>query len=52
MTLRTATTSFSKVSGIRWGDRFGRRDQDLDIGDDGGITYRTRLSVSFKFEDS
>ncbi len=26
--------------------------QDLDIGDDGGITYRTRLSVSFKFEDS
>ena len=26
--------------------------QDLDIGDDGGITYRTRLSVSFKYEDS
>ncbi len=26
--------------------------QDLDIGDDGVITYRTRLSVSFKYEDS
>jgi flavin-binding protein dodecin len=26
--------------------------QDLDIGDDGAITYRTRLSVSFKYEDS
>jgi flavin-binding protein dodecin len=26
--------------------------QDLDIGDDGGVTYRTRLSVSFKYEDS
>jgi dodecin len=26
--------------------------QDLDIGDEGGITYRTRLSVSFKYEDS
>lgn len=26
--------------------------QDLDIGDDGGITYRTRLSVSFKYEDN
>ena len=23
----------------------------LDIGDDGGVTYRTRLSVSFKYED-
>jgi dodecin len=26
--------------------------QDLDIGDDGALTYRTRLSVSFKYEDS
>ena len=26
--------------------------QDLDIGEDGGVTYRTRLSVSFKYEDS
>ncbi len=26
--------------------------QDLDIGDDGSVTYRTRLSVSFKYEDS
>jgi flavin-binding protein dodecin len=26
--------------------------QDLDIDDDGGVTYRTRLSVSFKYEDS
>ena len=26
--------------------------QDLDIGDDGAITYRTRQSVSFKYEDS
>ena len=26
--------------------------QDLDIGDDGAITYRTRLSISFKYEDS
>jgi len=26
--------------------------QDLDIGDDGAITYRTRLSVSFKYEES
>ena len=25
--------------------------QDLDIGDDGGLTYRTKLSVSFKYED-
>jgi dodecin len=26
--------------------------QDLDIGEDGAVTYRTRLSVSFKYEDS
>ena len=26
--------------------------QDLDIGDDGAITYRIRLSLSFKYEDS
>ena len=26
--------------------------QDLDISEDGGVTYRTRLSVSFKYEDS
>jgi len=26
--------------------------QDRDIGDDGAITYRTRLSISFKYEDS
>jgi flavin-binding protein dodecin len=26
--------------------------QDLDIADDGTLTYRTRLSVSFKYEDS
>jgi flavin-binding protein dodecin len=26
--------------------------QDLDIGDDGGVTYRTRLAVSFKYEAS
>ena len=25
--------------------------QDLDIGDDGTLTYRTKLSVSFKYED-
>jgi flavin-binding protein dodecin len=25
--------------------------QDLDIGDDGGLTYRTKLSVSFKYEN-
>ena len=25
--------------------------QDLDIGDDGSVTYRIRLAVSFKFED-
>jgi dodecin len=25
--------------------------QDLDIGDDGVLTYRTKLSVSFKYED-
>lgn len=25
--------------------------QDLDIGDGGTVTYRTKLSVSFKFED-
>ena len=24
--------------------------QDLDIGDGGTVTYRTKLSVSFKFE--
>lgn len=24
--------------------------QDLDIADDGSLTYRTRLSVSFKYE--
>jgi flavin-binding protein dodecin len=26
--------------------------QDLDIAEDGALTYRTRLSVSFKYEDS
>jgi flavin-binding protein dodecin len=26
--------------------------QDLDIGADGAVTYRTKLSVSFKYEDS
>lgn len=26
--------------------------QDLDIADDGAVTYRTRLAISFKFEDS
>jgi dodecin len=26
--------------------------QDLDIGADGSVTYRTKLSVSFKYEDS
>lgn len=25
--------------------------QDLDIGDNGALTYRTKLSVSFKYED-
>ena len=25
--------------------------QDLDISEDGSLTYRTRLSVSFKYED-
>ena len=25
--------------------------QDLDIGEDGALTYRTKISVSFKFED-
>jgi flavin-binding protein dodecin len=25
--------------------------QDLDIGEDGTLTYRTKLSVSFKYED-
>ena len=24
--------------------------QDLDIADDGGVTYRTKLNVSFKYE--
>lgn len=26
-------------------------EQDLDIGEDGALTYRTKLSVSFKYED-
>jgi dodecin len=26
--------------------------QDLDVGTDGSLTYRTKLSVSFKYEDS
>jgi dodecin len=26
--------------------------QDLDVGEGGSLTYRTRLSVSFKYEDS
>ncbi len=26
-------------------------EQDLDIGEDGSLTYRTKLSVSFKYED-
>ena len=26
--------------------------QDLDISEDGALTFRTRLSVSFKYEDS
>jgi dodecin len=25
--------------------------QDLDMGEDGGVTYRIRLAVSFKYED-
>lgn len=25
--------------------------QDVDIADDGTLTYRTRLAVSFKYED-
>ena len=25
--------------------------QDLDIAEDGALTYRTKISVSFKFED-
>jgi dodecin len=25
--------------------------QDLDIGEDGALTYRTKLSLSFKYED-
>jgi flavin-binding protein dodecin len=25
--------------------------QDLDIAEDGALTYRTKLSLSFKFED-
>ncbi|MGH9136567.1 MAG: dodecin family protein [Acidimicrobiales bacterium] len=25
--------------------------QDLDIGEDGSITYRAKLSVSFKYEE-
>jgi flavin-binding protein dodecin len=27
-------------------------EQDLDIGEDGGVTFRTKLAVSFKYEDS
>jgi flavin-binding protein dodecin len=26
--------------------------QDLDVGEGGAVTYRTKLSVSFKYEDS
>jgi hypothetical protein len=26
--------------------------QDLDVSADGALTYRTKLSVSFKYEDS
>ena len=26
--------------------------QDLDVATDGSLTYRTKLSVSFKYEDS
>jgi flavin-binding protein dodecin len=26
--------------------------QDLDVGEEGSLTYRTKLSVSFKYEDS
>ncbi len=26
--------------------------QDLDVGEDGSLTYRAKLSVSFKYEDS
>jgi flavin-binding protein dodecin len=26
--------------------------QDLDVGDDGSLTYRVRLAISFKYEDS
>jgi flavin-binding protein dodecin len=26
--------------------------QDLDVGEDGSVTYRTKLSLSFKYEDS
>ena len=26
--------------------------QDLDVGEDGSLTFRTKLSVSFKYEDN
>jgi flavin-binding protein dodecin len=26
-------------------------EQDLDLADDGGVTFRTKLRVSFKYED-
>jgi flavin-binding protein dodecin len=25
--------------------------QDIDLGDDGALTYRTKLNVSFKYEE-
>jgi flavin-binding protein dodecin len=27
-------------------------EQDLDIGEDGAVTFRTKLAVSFKYEDT
>ena len=47
-----ATTAVTKARETLRDLRVGRVvEQDLDIGEDGAVTFRTKLAVSFKYED-
>ena len=47
-----ATTAVTKARETLRDLRVGQVvEQDLDIGEDGVVTFRTKLAVSFKYED-
>jgi len=47
-----ATTAVTKARETLRDLRVGQVvEQDLDIGEDGAVTFRTKLAVSFKYED-